>query len=232
MNYFLNLIRLFKTRFLIEKKIRLDGAGERVDLIFNNNIDISRLNIYEKSHYFRYKFAQSYIKKDSVCGDFACGTGYGSIIIANRAKKVIGVDNNRIVIDEIKKRYQKNKNVEFINTNLLKLRYKSFFDFIISFETLEHFNEVNIIRLLKIYHTALKPGGELLLSTPYLQKNNIAAKKLGFHLTFLIEENKIDEWLNKTSFDANFYAYQNYQSHLILEHLKTKDFIICIAKKV
>ena len=82
----------------------LEGNGERVDIILKQYVDFDKLDMYQKSHYCRYEFAKKYITQNSVCGDFACGTGYGSIMLANKAKKVVGADINLKVINEVKKR--------------------------------------------------------------------------------------------------------------------------------
>lgn len=213
------------------KKKSLDDKGVRVDLVYKERINTEKLDMYQKSHYARYEFAEKQILKNSVCGDFACGTGYGTAMIAKKAKKVIGVDKNARVITEIKKRYKWVKNVKFIKSDLLKLKFKHVFDYIISFETLEHFKEKDIILLLNLYHQILKSNGIIIFSTPYMQINNKAAKKMGFHKTFFIDEEKINAWLTKTRFKPRQYKYQNYQTHLITNNPEVKHFIICIAKK-
>lgn len=214
------------------KKKPLDNGGIRVDLVYKEKMNIEKLDMYQRSHYARYKFAQKQILKNSVCGDFACGTGYGSVMIAEKAKKVIGVDKDEKVISEIKKRYGYVKNVEFMKSDLLKLKFEHIFDFILSFETLEHFKEKDIIRLLNIYHRILKPNGIIIFSTPYMQIDSAPARKIGFHKTFFINQEKISNWLNKTHFELTSCKYQNYQTHEVSNNLETKDFIICIAKKI
>jgi 2-polyprenyl-3-methyl-5-hydroxy-6-metoxy-1,4-benzoquinol methylase len=214
------------------KQNKIDNGGERVDIIYDKKLNTGTLDMYQKSHFARYEFAKKHIKKNSVCGDFACGTGYGSVMIAGKAKKVIAVDKDAKVISEIKKRYQEIKNVEFVRSDLLKLKLKRIFDYIISFETLEHFSQKDIIQLLNLYHHILKPSGTVIFSTPYMQEDTVAAKKMGFHKTFFIGEGKINTWLLRTGFKPNSYKYQNYQTHTVLNNPKIKDFIICIAKKI
>ncbi|MFA6391476.1 MAG: class I SAM-dependent methyltransferase [Patescibacteria group bacterium] len=209
----------------------LEGNGERVDIKYQKDAQFDKFDLYQKSHYRRYEFARDYITTGSVCGDFACGTGYGSMMLAEKSQKVIGVDLNSEVIEKIKERYANVKNVEFINSNLLDLKYSLEFDSIISFETIEHLMEDDIVKLLNIYHKALKLGGKLIFSTPYMQERSENAIKLGFHQTFYINEEKIMQWLKATGFTIECFKYQNYQTHLIQETLGHKDFIISVAKK-
>lgn len=220
---FTKVSRLFKKN--------MDGNGERVDIIYKLNPEFEKFDIYQKSHYKRYEFATNIITPGSVCGDFACGTGYGSVMLAQKAQYVIGADINAEMIKEIKTRYENVQNVEFIVADLLQLSYSSIFDFIISFETIEHFSENDIIKLLRNYKQAMKPNGRLMFSTPYMQEHGPAAQKLGFHKTFEINETKITNWLLATNLKPEYFKYQNYKMHIIQDELSIKDFIICIASQ-
>lgn len=209
----------------------LGDNGERVDIQLTNNLNFDDLDIYQKNHWKRYEFAKEIINSNEVCGDFACGTGYGSILLADKAKSVIGADFNAKVITAISNRYKDFENVSFLNEDLLKLNFKSEFDTIISFETLEHFKEDNIKDLLAIFYKALKTTGRLIFSTPYLQEQSDEAIKMGFHLTFYINEAKIKNWLNEAGFRIELIKYQNYDTHKIEDDLAKKEFIICVAEK-
>ncbi|MBD3903818.1 class I SAM-dependent methyltransferase [Chryseobacterium sp. Ch-15] len=214
-----------------DKNNPLGDGGERVDFTYSENLNISKLDLYQQNHIQRYLFAEKIIQSGHNCGDFACGTGYGSVILSKKANSVLGIDLNEKVISEIKKRYQNIQNVSFENKNLLEIDFENEFDTIVSFETIEHFTEENILRLLRLYHKALKNNGQLIFSVPYVQEESENAKKLGFHLTFEINENKISNWLSKIGFTVEKNYYQNYKTHTIHENLEDKEFIICIAKK-
>ena len=156
----------------------LGNGGERVDIILKDNIDFDKLDMYQKNHFKRYSYANDKIEKGWIVGDFACGTGYGSIMLSQKAQKVLGADIDKIVIDKIRVRYNDNKNVEFINYNLLNIDIKNYFNCIVSFETIEHFYESDILKVLLIFNKALITGGILIFSTPFLQKKSEAALKL------------------------------------------------------
>lgn len=210
----------------------LGGDGERVDIQLQKKFEFEKLDIYQKNHFKRYEFAKDVIKTGDICGDFACGTGYGSVLISDKAKQITGADIDKKVISAIKKRYKHKKNITFLNENLLNLAYENFFDAVLSFETIEHFAENDIKRLFGIFAKSLKKGGKLIFSTPYNQEENEAALKLGFHLTFYITEEKIRDWLVATGLKIEIIKYQNYDTHLIEDDLDNKDFIICVASKL
>jgi 2-polyprenyl-3-methyl-5-hydroxy-6-metoxy-1,4-benzoquinol methylase len=209
----------------------LGGGGERVDIQLNKKIEFDKLDMYQKSHYRRYEFATQLINNGDVCGDFACGTGYGSVMLSQKAASVIGADLDKHVIDEITKRYVDNKKVTFLNENLLHLDFENYFDNIISFETIEHFKEEDIYALLTLFNKALKPRGKLIFSTPYNQEKSEDAIKMGFHLTFYITEPVVENWLKQCGFQLLFSKYQNYQTHTILDAIIPKEFIIVVCQK-
>lgn len=209
----------------------LGDKGERVDIELKGKIIFDKLDIYQKNHWKRYEFAETFINDTDVIGDFACGTGYGSILLAEKAKEVCGADINAHVINKIKERYTHIRNVNFIEADLLNLSYDKYFDTIVSFETVEHFKEADIEKLLLVFKKALKPGGKIIFSTPYMQEDSEAATKAGFHQTYYIDEEKISSWLKQAGFSIESFNYQNYDTHIIEGILQKKEFIIGVANK-
>jgi cyclopropane fatty-acyl-phospholipid synthase-like methyltransferase len=219
--------------FLV-KKIKsmvsnLENGGERVDIVFSSS---ALLDENEKCHLKRYQFASTYITPADTVADFACGTGYGSALLAEKAARVVGVDIDQKVIASISEKYKDTSNLSFINTDLLQIDFKDHFDCIVSFETIEHFTESDIVKLLTLFHTALKSGGTLIMSTPYMQKNDKQALRAGFHKTFFIDETKITAWLTKLGFDQLDFYYQSYAWPAVSKADVEKDFVICVARKV
>jgi len=215
----------------LRDRFSLSDRGERVDKNYNKVENINKFDIYQKNHYARYEYAKKLLNIDDIVGDFACGTGYGTSVLSERASKVVGVDIDERVIKTISKRYRGNKKIEFLASNILDINYKDYFDKIISFETIERLEEMDIVRVFQTFFRALKPNGKIIFSVPYMQEKSDIAIKMGFHKTFYIDEEKIKEWLNKAGFKSFSFMYQNYKTHEILEQLDEKDFIICIAHK-
>ena len=220
-----------KNRLIVTTK-KLDGDGERVDIDYTGRIKYKNFNIYQKSHFQRYRYATEFLAPNYNCGDFSCGTGYGTVMLAEKCRNVIGIDSNADVIDIIKERYGDKRNVVFYTLDLLDMDIKGDLDCIVSFETIEHFSEPDIVKLLRKYNRALKSNGLLLFSVPYMQIKPSQANIPMFHLTFDIDEKKISDWFEKTDFESLFYKYQNYATHEICDDLSHKDFIIGGARKV
>lgn len=127
-----------------------------------NMIDAGTLSPYWGEHAARYHFALSMVEDLSVL-DIACGTGYGTAILAGTAKFVIGVD----VDEEAAKtaRDECGDKAAILLASGLELPFPDgSFDAVTSFETIEHLHERSqfVAELARI----LKPGGKLILSTP------------------------------------------------------------------
>ena len=115
-------------------------------------------------HMAHYIFASQFVKGKIVL-DIASGTGYGAHYLARKgAKKVVGVDNSSQAIEYSHKLYSA-ENVEFMIGDARKIPSGiNTFDVVVSFETIEHFNEQEaFIREVK---RVLKKDGILIISTP------------------------------------------------------------------
>lgn len=80
--------------------------------------------------------------------------------------KILSVDVKQEQIDDCNSFFQKigKKNVEFRYADLTKFTQESTFDLILSVDVMEHILEDVLV--FKNFHTSLKPGGMLLISTP------------------------------------------------------------------
>ncbi len=228
---FKTFLRLFSAEIKGLFGLDVTDKGERV-FIKCGNFNYDKMDIYQKTHYQRYLFSQKYINKGDIIGDMACGTGYGSIMLGERAKKVVALDVNKKVIDKISKEYKEFTNVEFLNQDLLNLSIHEWLDKIVSFETLEHLSLNDIERVLLNFNHVLKDGGYLIFSTPFMQEDSDTAIKMGFHKVFNINEEVLRTWLYKSGFEIKDFFYQNYQDFTVEKEKAIKDFIIGIAEKI
>lgn len=128
-------------------------------------------DILKNEHEDRYNFVC-----DSLYGnvlDLACGIGYGSAVLSTNTniQSYLGVDISSEAIEYANYNY-KTDIANFVNDSVLTidLQEKSF-DFIISFETLEHINEYQ--KVLNNFSKWLKDDGMLIGSVPEKNWENI-----------------------------------------------------------
>lgn len=88
-------------------------------------------------HLARYQFAKSYCTKNYVL-DVASGAGYGSKLLSETAKQVVGGEVSKEAVIYGQKKW-KSKNLSYIVLNGGNLPfYNKIFDVVVSFETIEH----------------------------------------------------------------------------------------------
>lgn len=165
------------------------------DLLFTGERflpDCEREIWYE--HFHRYTMAVSFAEGKKVL-DAACGEGYGSHLLAQKASSVVGVDVSETAIEHAKKHYPK-ENLSFKVSNVLAMNFiDNSFDLVVSFETLEHLVEHD--ELLIEFKRILKPDGVLLISTPDKKEYS---DKTGFNNEYHLKElyqHEFDELLKQ-----------------------------------
>ncbi len=114
-------------------------------------------------HIVRYTSAKQLVK-DKVVLDIASGSGYGAVILAEKAKKVIGVDVSKESIQYSKENYSA-KNIEYVLGNGTKIPLDdNSVDAVVSFETIEHIADYK--KFLDEIRRVLKADGLCIISTP------------------------------------------------------------------
>lgn len=161
----------------------LEYTGER---IIPEKMKITNGMLLE--HLARYYFAMYYAKGRIL--DFACGTGYGSKLVARSCKEaseIVAVDIDGPTIDYAIKNYYHPK-VKYVIGDATDDKLPSSlgqFDLIISFETLEHID--NETAYLRNIYQLLKPGATLIISTPFGAGRGKPTKEQ-FHVHQLTED--------------------------------------------
>jgi len=148
----------------------------------------------EQEHIERYNFARNYLKTEWVVLDAACGSGYGTQILSKTAKKIIGIDVSKEAIIYAESNF-KSSNVDFVTANLEKklLFNNKYFDAIISFETIEHLKNQEL--MIKEFARVLKKEGLLIISSP--DKETVT--KTGVENPYHVEELTKKEFINLVS---------------------------------
>lgn len=141
--------------------------------------------------------------------DIACGLGYGSNRLSqiNQAS-ITGVDISRPAISYAKKNYSA-LNIDFITGNITRIdRLNRQFDFIISFETIEHITYKDAQIALKAMYKSLTAGGWLLIGTPNRYFTGLLAK-IGWTCKFHYREYTHQEFKTMLS-NAGFKPIQTF----------------------
>lgn len=115
-------------------------------------------------HLHRYLFARELVAGRDVV-DVASGEGYGSRLLAERARHVVGIDIAEEAVSHARRVYAKEGVLNFIKGDCTRLPLgDASVDAVVSFETIEHVD--NPSRALGEFHRVLRPGGVLVVSSP------------------------------------------------------------------
>src|SRR5262249_41172258 len=124
-------------------------------------------------HWHRYCIAQPLATGLSVL-DAACGEGYGSFLLAQTAREVVGIDIAAEAIAHAQSRYAA-PNLRYVEGSCTALPLAdASVDLVISFETIEHLQQQS--EMLAEFRRVLTPGGVLVISSP---NPSVYSEKLG-----------------------------------------------------
>lgn len=159
-------------------------------------------------HFSRYLFVSNYI---NLCGktvlDIASGSGYGSSILAQKAKQVIGVDISQEAVDYANAHYA-NNNLTFQKGDCYQIPVSDkSIDLLVSFETIEHieFHETFFSEIKRV----LRPDGILVISSPNKRLYTDVPNRINpYHVKELYNEEIIS--LVSKYYNQIIYLGQNY----------------------
>lgn len=117
----------------------------------------------QAEHYHRYMAVSQFAKSRRVL-DIASGEGYGAFLLSMHAEEVVGVDVSREAVEQARSKYNSDR-LSFEVGSISSIPMSdSYFDVIVSFETLEHVDghEQVLSELVRV----LKQDGVLIISTP------------------------------------------------------------------
>ncbi len=103
--------------------------------------------------------------------DIGCGNGFLAYDVAEKAKKVTGIDILKTNVDKANKNYKRD-NLEFILGDATTFRFGEEFDVIILSNVLEHIDER--VELLKSLH---KLSSKILIRVPMIDRDWLAVYK-------------------------------------------------------
>ncbi|MDD5579588.1 MAG: glycosyltransferase [Methylobacter sp.] len=167
-------------------------------------------------HYHRYATVLDMVKEKDIL-DVACGEGYGSFLMADGARSVVGVDISDEVVHHASATYTKS-NLRFLQGSATNLNFAdASFDVVVSFETIEHLAEQ--AQMLAEIRRVLRPAGLLVISSP---NRPIYSEESGEHNEFHVKELDFKEFdeLLKTQFQAIQYFGQRMLMGSVIQPLE------------
>lgn len=136
-------------------------------------------------HYLRYVLAARLAEGRDVL-DIASGEGYGSALLAKKARKVTGVDVSPEAVENSKSEYSA-PNLEFLQGDAASIPLPdNSVDLITSFETIEHHDRQE--EMMAELRRVLRPDGLLMLSSPDRAVNEDLKGRNPYHVRELYKD--------------------------------------------
>ncbi|HSX24412.1 MAG TPA: methyltransferase domain-containing protein [Candidatus Andersenbacteria bacterium] len=120
-----------------------------------------------------HKFAAKMIGEKKDILDIGCSEGLGTMLLAEFANYVLGVDIDEAAIESAKKNFAR-EHVEFQIIDLLKTNINKTFDAAVSFDVIEHIYPEHAAAFIDAYANHLNPEGVAIIGTPNITSNQYA----------------------------------------------------------
>ena len=204
-------------------------SPERIEITPEKLTTLNQDNIVK--HISRYRFATNFLTPSSMTLDCACGVGYGSDILAEKSAKVIGVYYDETAIKTARNTYTR-KNIEFRIENIADLSFPdSYFNTIVSLETLEHVP----FELSKLFLSNaagwLCNGGSFIGSSPMLRYRDGAPYITNPYHVNELPKQELLELIHTTFPKRNFDTAFFWQNESVFKPLgeETEGFCVFVA---
>lgn len=125
-------------------------------------------NVTHQRCMFAYEFARRHIQGKMVL-DVGCGNGYGTALMSQDAREIIGVDYDKATVEANASEYRALSNVRFVQAKVPPLPFETdSVEVVATFQFIEHLEQRR--EFLKEAFRVLKPKGLLLLTTPNVKR--------------------------------------------------------------
>ncbi|NIJ67752.1 glycosyltransferase [Xanthomonas sp. 60] len=157
--------------------------------------------VIRQEHMHRYACCLPLVEGKAVL-DIASGEGYGSAMLAARAKSVVGVDISNEAVKHAAVRYASISNLDYVQGSAAAIPLASdSVDVVVSFETIEHLRGQE--EMLSEIRRVLRPDGVLVMSSP---NKEVYSDRAGYHNEYHVKELYLTEFTDLIS--RHFPAWQ------------------------
>ncbi|HDQ00099.1 MAG TPA: class I SAM-dependent methyltransferase [bacterium] len=188
---------------MINQHISIHDSGERI-----LPTQPGETSFVFARHQFAYRYVQQFVENKTVV-DIGCGSGYGSHILAQRAKLVCGIDHDPEIVAYCRQRYH-NSNLSFLQMDATRLNPDQQFDIVVNFQMIEHVEDME--SFIDVLRQAAKPEGMIYISTPRIPEHKVNKGNNPFHahdLTYGQFFDLIDRKFTEFEIVGVAYAAQN-----------------------
>ncbi len=139
--------------------------------------------VIRQEHLHRYAWCGPLTEGKDVL-DVASGEGYGSAMLATRARSVVGVDISHEAVAHAARRYKGIPNLQYVQGSAASIPLADdSVDLVVSFETIEHLLEQEA--MMAEIRRVLRPDGVMVMSSP---NKKVYSDQAGYHNDYHVKE--------------------------------------------
>ncbi|HAU80207.1 MAG TPA: glycosyl transferase [Stenotrophomonas sp.] len=145
--------------------------------------------VIRQEHLHRYAWCLPLVEGKDVL-DVASGEGYGSAMLASKARSVRGVDISHDAVNHAAERYAALGNLQYLQGSAAAIPLADdSVDVVVSFETIEHLLEQD--EMMAEIRRVLRPDGILVMSSP---NKEVYSDQAGYHNDYHVKELYLNEF--------------------------------------
>lgn len=145
--------------------------------------------VIRQEHLHRYAWCLPLVEGKDVL-DVASGEGYGSAMLASRARSVRGVDISHDAVAHAAERYADRTNLQYLQGSAAAIPLPdASVDVVISFETIEHLYEQE--EMMAEIRRVLRSDGVMIMSSP---NKEVYSDRAGYHNEYHVKELYLGEF--------------------------------------
>lgn len=145
--------------------------------------------VIRQEHLHRYAWCLPLVEGKDVL-DVASGEGYGSAMLAGRARSVRGVDISQDAVAHAGERYAGVANLQYLQGSAAAIPLPDdSVDVVVSFETIEHLYEQE--EMMSEIRRVLRPDGVMIMSSP---NKEVYSDRAGYHNEYHVKELYLEEF--------------------------------------
>lgn len=145
--------------------------------------------VIRQEHLHRYAWCLPLVEGKDVL-DVASGEGYGSAMLASKARSVRGVDISHDAVNHAAERYASLDNLRYLQGSAAAIPLADdSVDVVVSFETIEHLLEQD--EMVAEIRRVLRPDGILVMSSP---NKEVYSDQAGYHNDYHVKELYLNEF--------------------------------------
>jgi len=145
--------------------------------------------VIRQEHLHRYAWCLPLVEGKDVL-DVASGEGYGSAMMAGRARSVRGVDISIDAVTHASERYAGVSNLQYLQGSAAAIPLPdASVDVVVSFETIEHLYEQE--EMMAEIRRVLRPDGVMVMSSP---NKEVYSDRAGYHNEYHVKELYLGEF--------------------------------------